>query len=113
MAVVRGEPLSLSKRIGSGTVEIGAVDSNVTSIGGVIDFHIAGGGSDYETRLRCYLENVLALQDNAALELDERSDPSAPSSNKGRLYLKDNGSGKTQLCIRFASGAVQVIATEP
>jgi hypothetical protein len=29
------------------------------------------------------------------------------------LYAKDNGSGKTQLVVRFASGAVQVLATEP
>jgi hypothetical protein len=43
----------------------------------------------------------------------EISDPSAPSSNKGRLYFRDNGSGKTQLVVRFNSGAVQVIATEP
>ena len=37
--------------------------------------------------------------------------PNAP--RRARLYLKDNGSGKTQLCIRFNSGAVQVIATQP
>lgn len=48
------------------------------------------------------------------LELTEQSgDPDAPGANRGRLYLKDNGSGKTQLCIRFNTGAVQVIATEP
>jgi archaellum biogenesis ATPase FlaH len=29
------------------------------------------------------------------------------------LFAKDNGSGKTQLCVRFSSGAVQVIATQP
>lgn len=43
----------------------------------------------------------------------EISDPSAPASNTGVLYFKDNGSGKTQLVARFATGAVQVIATEP
>jgi hypothetical protein len=40
-------------------------------------------------------------------------DASAPAANGCRLYLKDNGSGKTQLCARFNSGAVQVLATEP
>jgi hypothetical protein len=40
-------------------------------------------------------------------------DASAPAANGARLYLKDNGSGKTQLCARFNSGAVQVLATEP
>lgn len=48
-----------------------------------------------------------------ATELTEQSDPSAPSTNKARLYARDNGSGKTQLCVRFATGAIQVLATEP
>ena len=43
----------------------------------------------------------------------EISDPSAPSSNRGRLYFRDNGAGKTQLVVKFPTGAVQVIATEP
>ena len=41
------------------------------------------------------------------------SDPAAPASNSGRLYFRDNGAGKTQLVVRFPTGAVQVIATEP
>lgn len=47
------------------------------------------------------------------VEFTEMSEPAAPSSNMARLYVKDNGSGKTQLCVRFATGAVQVLATEP
>ncbi len=43
----------------------------------------------------------------------EQSDPSAPASNRAVLYAKDNGAGKTQLVVRFATGAVQVLATEP
>jgi len=50
----------------------------------------------------------------AAIEMSELgADPSAPSANYGRIYFKDNGGGKTQLCVRFNTGAVQVIATEP
>ena len=41
------------------------------------------------------------------------SDPVAPVANTGRLYTRDNGSGKTQLVVRFPTGAIQVIATEP
>lgn len=41
------------------------------------------------------------------------SDPAAPASDRGRLYFRDNGSGKTQLVVRFPTGAVQIIATEP
>jgi len=47
------------------------------------------------------------------VNLQETSDPAAPGSNEVRLYAKDNGAGKTQLVARFATGAVQTIATEP
>lgn len=50
---------------------------------------------------------------NRFIQLEEISDPAAPSGDRGRLYTKDNGSGKTQLVVRFNTGAVQVIATEP
>jgi len=43
----------------------------------------------------------------------EISDPAAPATNSGRLYFKDNGAGKTQLAVRFPTGSVQIIATEP
>ena len=46
-------------------------------------------------------------------EMPEVSTPSAPSANKARLFVRNNGSGKTQLCVRFPTGAVQVIKTEP
>lgn len=37
----------------------------------------------------------------------------APESNTAHLYIQDDGSGKTQLVVRFATGAEQVLATEP
>jgi hypothetical protein len=40
-------------------------------------------------------------------------DPGGPAAGRARLFLRDNGSGKTQFCVRFASGSVQVLATEP
>jgi len=46
-------------------------------------------------------------------EFTERADPAAGAVNTARLYAKDNGAGKTQLVVRFNTGAVQVIATEP
>ena len=45
-------------------------------------------------------------------ELIEIADPAAPSANRARLFAHDIG-GKTELCVRFPSGAVQVLATEP
>ena len=48
------------------------------------------------------------------VELTEiAADPVAPAVNAARWYTKDNGAGKTQLCVRFNTGAVQVLATEP
>jgi hypothetical protein len=46
------------------------------------------------------------------LQLHEIDEPAAPAGGQARLFLRDNGSGKTQLCIRFASGASQVLAGE-
>jgi hypothetical protein len=40
-------------------------------------------------------------------------DPGAPTAGRARLFMRDNGSGKTQFCVRFATGAVHVLATEP
>lgn len=47
------------------------------------------------------------------VRLAEIADPSAPAADSGIVYIRDNGGGKSQLCVRFATGAVQVIATEP
>ncbi len=47
------------------------------------------------------------------IEFREISEPAAPSANGARLFVKDTGGGKSQLLVRFASGASQVIATEP
>lgn len=48
------------------------------------------------------------------IEMREQSaDPAAPVANQARIFFRDNGSGKTQLCVRFNTGAIQVLATEP
>ena len=41
------------------------------------------------------------------------STPGAPANNHARLFIRNNASGKTQLCVRFNTGAVRVLATEP
>lgn len=46
------------------------------------------------------------------IQFNEVSDPSAPSANKGILYLRDNGSGITQACIRFANGNILVLGQD-
>jgi hypothetical protein len=46
-------------------------------------------------------------------EMGEITNPAAPIANRARLFIRDNGLGKTQLCVRFNTGAVHVIATQP
>ncbi len=47
------------------------------------------------------------------IEGDEQTAPSAPGSNSYRIFAQDNGAGKTQLMVIFASGAAQQIAIQP
>jgi len=44
---------------------------------------------------------------------EQASSPAAPAANGFRIYAKDNGSGKTVLYVRFATGAEQQVAIEP
>ena len=68
-------------------------------------------------------EPILLVQDETTgdvaavqtkwVELEEiSSDPTAPSANRARLYTTDDGSGNTQLAVRFATGSVIPLATE-
>jgi hypothetical protein len=57
--------------------------------------------------------NIGGVYFHDRLVYTERTDPAAPGSNQAVIYTRDNGSGKTQLCVRFNTGAVQVLATEP
>jgi hypothetical protein len=61
-------------------------------------------------------DNDVVIPDEKAptyFDFNEIADPAAPDANVGRLFVRDNGSGKTQLCVRFPTGAVQVVATQP
>ena len=53
------------------------------------------------------------LGTGAAIRMTEMTDPAAPPADKAFLYVRDSGGGKTQLVVRFPTGAIQVIATEP
>src|SRR2546425_916397 len=46
-------------------------------------------------------------------DFNEIGNPDAPARDTGRLYVRDNGSGKSQLVCRFNTGAIQTIVTEP
>lgn len=79
----------------------------------------AGAGDAYsiDTQLVRAAAGVIGLLDastgGASLELTEQSAPSAPGANKARIFLEDNGGGKSRLMVRFPSGASQQIAIEP
>jgi hypothetical protein len=59
------------------------------------------------------IANSIGFNTALGYNMTERTDPDAPAANTCVVYAKDNGSGKTQLCVRFPTGAVQVLATEP
>ena len=48
-----------------------------------------------------------------SLEMQEVTAPAAPATNNVRIYAEDNGSSKTRLMARFATGAAVQIAIEP
>jgi hypothetical protein len=49
----------------------------------------------------------------ASMEFFEMTAPSAPSANGARIYVEDDGAGKTRLMVLFATGVAQQIAIEP
>lgn len=51
--------------------------------------------------------------DAGAMQFLEMTAPAAGGANTARLFAQDNGAGKTQLAVRFNSGAIQILATEP
>ena len=52
------------------------------------------------------------IQGNCTLK-ERPSTPAAPTADRAQLFLRDSGSGKSELCVQFATGPVQVLATEP
>ncbi len=62
---------------------------------------------------RMAVSNAGDLTITGFMQMTEITAPSAPAANGGRLFLRDNGSGKTQLCIIYNTGAVQVLNTQP
>ena len=45
--------------------------------------------------------------------LTEEISSALPKVDQARLFARDNGAGRTQLCVQFHSGDVQVLATQP
>ncbi len=79
---------------------------------GVRKFRVNDAGFGDGTDLFTIDESGIKTETNYT-EIIEIADPAAPAANKARFYVRDNGAGKTQLVVRFPTGAIQVIATEP
>lgn len=82
----------------------GAAHSGVASV--VISLATENGVIEFTGALRmrmgqCYIEMT-----------EQDDDPDAPGANRCRLFVRDNG-GKSELCARFPSGAIQQVAIEP
>ena len=88
-----------------------ALDERRTAIGNVFGFAGISFGASADTIFYRAAAGIIAVAN--ALQFAEMAAPAAPAANGVRLFSRDNGSGKTQLCCVFASGAVQVIATQP
>lgn len=55
----------------------------------------------------------VALNSAASIQFMERAGvPGAPAADRAKLYAIDNGAGKTQLVVLFATGTAIVLATQ-
>lgn len=79
------------------------------STNGVSRIQISGTGDVTVTRSVILSNTTTGFVEGT----EQSSSPAAPAANGWRIYGKDNGSGKTVLYVRFASGAEQQIAIEP
>jgi hypothetical protein len=81
--------------------------------------YIATGGltNMYHASSTSSLDDNPMLMYNGArptfVDFEERSTAPSSVANHGIVYTRDNGGGKTELVVRFGTGAIQVIATEP
>lgn len=80
-------------------------------IGATFGFAGIALGSGTDTLI--YRREAAVVQIHNVIQMQERADPAAPVADGMRLYARDNGAGKTQLCVRFNTGAIAVLATQP
>jgi hypothetical protein len=107
VAIAVFTPLTPSSKDGS---FVAGVNTTVTAT------RAAAFGLDGSTNVHAE-PGVLKVFGNTAVtgyqELIEMATPPSSSSNRGRIYIEDNGSGKSRLMVQFGSGAAQQIAIEP
>jgi len=80
-----------------------------------MDFRVPAVTDQYNFRYAGTTEFIIDMANSGAglhILSESSSDHTAPAANGAIIYTRDNAT-KTELVVRFASGAVQVIATEP
>ena len=96
-----------------------SINNYVFYIGGGYALGVSAGGlaiQNPDTTLSRTAAGIIGVNiagAGGAIELREMTAPSAPPANGARLFVEDDGAGKTRLMVRFASGASQQIAIEP
>jgi len=106
-------------RTKSGWAVSGSSPDGIGVFGGSTNRAGVVGVSENAPGVRGFSRNGYAGKSEGSLrvtdytDIDEIGVPGPPRRNMARLFARDDGAGKTQLCVRFNTGAVQVIATEP
>jgi hypothetical protein len=80
-------------------------DARGTNAFAVLGFGPSHFDGDVTVNGRLFVTNAVTFEQTAA--------PQAPRAGEVRLFAKQNGWGKTQICVQYPSGAVQTLATEP
>lgn len=112
---------SSNTAVGAGALVANTTGANNVAIGAQADAARTAGDAnivigfdiDADSPTGSNQINIGGVYFHDRLLYTERADPAAPAANQAVVYARDNGGGKTQLCVRFATGAVQVLATQP
>lgn len=121
LGALSGQLVSLAnvvaRRTGAARTDIGDIgpsaQSGIQFSGGEKIYRAAAGVLKHDVDLQSRTELIEGTAGAGFLSLLEQSaDPGAPNNARARLFARDVA-GKTQVCARFATGAVQVIAAEP
>lgn len=100
----------------SGTYTILDINPTETAIGAGPHYYIRGrrgaGADDFNVQRNGDMFCGAITIGANVMTMTERADPGVAGTNQGRLYLRDNGGGKTQLVVVFQSGSPIILATE-
>ncbi len=81
------------------------------AVGAYFQAPIAGANATLTDRYSIETDSNLLM--GGFVEGTEQAAPAAPAANGWRLFAQDNGAGKTQLMVIFATGAAQQVAIQP